>query len=245
MLLDIQHSPSLFNNHSLQPQNFAPSLHITNSEYWISWLIIGCFSALVWMVATYRKKLNLVVSAAISNRNVEQLIRNEYALSNRLSVVLSILFLIVTTIFICQTNTHFNWVNATTTEPTTLFVRTFIYLLLFLTLKQTLVRIAGLIFEKQQESFWHIFNIFLFNEVLGIFAFPIVVLIQYSSPGVGIFLSYLIIGLFGLSYLYKFARLLFSGGSKKGISQIHLFLYLCTLEILPLVVVIKLFVSRI
>ncbi len=244
MLLTIQNTTSLFDNHSLQPSSFSPSLHLTNSQYWLSWLIIVCFAALVWMMATYRKKLNLVVSAAISNRNIEQLIRNEYALSNRLSIVLSLLFLVVSSIFISQTNSYFNWINTIHHEPYVLFIKVFFFLLSFFTLKIILIRFSGLLFEKQQESFWHVFNIFLFNEVLGIFAFPLVVLIQYSPSAVGVFLSYFIIGLFGMSYLYKFIRLLLLGGGKKGISGIYLFLYLCTLEILPLVVVIKLFVSR-
>lgn len=246
MLFQIQQaSSSLFNGHSLQPENLIPSVHHSNYQYWISWLLIACFAAVVWIMASNRKKLSLVISAAISNRNVEQLIRNEYALSNRLSVALSALFLIITTIFIYQTNYHFGWIKTSISEPAILFGKILATLVIFFTLKFILIWAVGLIFDRQQESFLHIFNIFLFNETIGIFIFPAVVFIQYASTGMGAFLLYVLTGFFTVGYLTKFARLLFLGAGNKGISKTHLFLYLCTLEILPLVVIIKLFVGRI
>lgn len=236
---------SLFSNHSLQPENITPSIHLGNKQYVISWLIVACFASLVWIATTDRKKLSLLISAALSNRNVEQLIRKEYAISNRLSIVLSIVFVFICTLLIHQTNNHFGWLKTNETNPNLLYLKISGVVFLFFLVKMVLIRATGFIFERENETFLHVFNIFLFNEVTGLLLFPLVILARFSPAQAAEILLYVAVGLMALMYLIKFLRLLLFASDSHEISKIHLFLYLCTLEILPLVVVIKMFVSRI
>jgi hypothetical protein len=90
----------------------------------------------------------------------------------------------------------------------------------------------------------YIFNIFLSANAIGLFLFPVIICLEYANISARYLMN---IGLFMLLLFYTIRVL-------KGIaiayvsgrfSVFHLFLYLCALEILPLIVLIKLLVSRI
>lgn len=238
-------SSPLFNNHSLQSENISPILNPVNTQQWISWLSVACFALIVWMFTTERKKINLLIGAAISNRNVEELIRKEYAISNRISIVLSLVFLITSSLFIYQTDVYFNWINTPPGSAGVVFSKIFACVLSFIIVKALVIRSIGFVFELEQESFMHVFTIFLFNEVIGLFIFPLVVFTQFSHSALSTAFLYITIAFFAFMYIYKLLRLMVFGQNNLQISKIHLFLYLCTLEILPLIVTIKLFVSGI
>jgi hypothetical protein len=80
---------------------------------------------------------------------------------------------------------------------------------------------------------------FLFDRVMGVILFPIVVLLFFSpinsSPILLVF-SVVIIALFLLIKIFWLWKIGIGGF---GLSRYYLFLYICTLEILPLLVFTK------
>lgn len=87
-----------------------------------------------------------------------------------------------------------------------------------------------------------IFTKHLFYKALGAILLPSVIVNELDSPYLEKFfiISSVIIITF---YIISLSRSLFTG-LKKGISISYLILYLCTLEILPLLIILKLFIQQ-
>jgi len=86
----------------------------------------------------------------------------------------------------------------------------------------------------------YIQNILIYNLVLGILLLPLLLLIIYTYHELFLFIAGgLAIFILGL----RFIRGIAIGLSDSKFSLIHLFLYLCTLEILPLAFAAK-FLSK-
>jgi hypothetical protein len=108
-------------------------------------------------------------------------------------------------------------------------------------LKIALIRISGFIFKTGKEASEYISAIFLFINILGLFLLPVVIclaFIEKADPRIFIYTGYFIIGSFLCLRLLK--GLVIGFGSNR-VSKFYLFLYLCTLEIIPFVILIKLF----
>ncbi|MDR2848070.1 MAG: DUF4271 domain-containing protein [Bacteroidales bacterium] len=86
------------------------------------------------------------------------------------------------------------------------------------------------------------YNIFLFNCVQGIFIFPLLLLMPFVPNG--LYLIYAIVFTLGLIYLLRIFRF-FQIINAKKMPSFYFILYLCTLELLPFIILIKLCVSMV
>jgi hypothetical protein len=108
----------------------------------------------------------------------------------------------------------------------------------YFSLKRMFYSVTAMVSEGQAEASEYWFNLNNYNRVLGLFLFPVVVIIAFSPYFNHHF--FLIFGLFitaifyGMSLQRGILILL-----KKQFSIFYLFLYLCTLEILPLLLIFK------
>lgn len=114
---------------------------------------------------------------------------------------------------------------------------------LILLIKHTLLSMVGYVFPFDKEISLYSFTIMVFWTLIGIFLLPINIIIAYAPAIVGKFVIYGAVGAIIAIYLFRAIRG-FSIGSKYLMSNtFHFFLYLCTVEILPVVVLLKLIQS--
>ena len=111
---------------------------------------------------------------------------------------------------------------------------------LFLVVKYLFIRWIGHLFNQVYLFEEVIFLSFLFEKVAGLLLFPFLVLSVYAPFDSITFLN-LGFSLLFVFLLLKWARMLYFGFFKRSFSKTHLFIYLCALEILPLVVIVKFF----
>jgi hypothetical protein len=86
----------------------------------------------------------------------------------------------------------------------------------------------------------YIFNISIINSILGIALFPVAVIMLFTEIPDFHILIYSSLLIAGITYIYRLIRGFDIGLSHQNYSPFHLFLYLCALEIAPLLVIIKL-----
>ena len=95
---------------------------------------------------------------------------------------------------------------------------------------------SGYIFDMQSISSENHFNIRMTNIIISFFTFPLIFGIAYSNyPEILISLG---IGIFFLAHLFRYIRL-YKIIFKNRIRFLYLFLYLCTLEIIPIIIIVK------
>jgi hypothetical protein len=102
--------------------------------------------------------------------------------------------------------------------------------------------ITGLLFGTMQAITEHIHISFLVNKNLGLIMFPIVFVILYTSEEISEIAIYLCLGMLVIATFYKIFRG-FQIIIRNGVLIFYAFLYLCTLELLPLVLGSKLIIS--
>ncbi len=89
----------------------------------------------------------------------------------------------------------------------------------------------------------YIFNVSLYNNLFGVLLIPMLIIIYFSSIDSASIFIYAVLPLSVFVFLLRLVRLFFIGKGK-GISYFYIFLYICTLEILPLVVLYRIFIFK-
>ena len=81
--------------------------------------------------------------------------------------------------------------------------------------------------------------VFLVNKIAGLFFIPLLLLLTYSNGSGFTVLTTIVIVVISILLLYRYIVSLSMAGKKLNINPVHFFLYLCAVEILPLLVTYK------
>jgi hypothetical protein len=104
--------------------------------------------------------------------------------------------------------------------------------------KKLFYMLFGMVVEAAGETSEFLFNMDNFNRTTGLFLFPIITLIAFypfDNPDFPVLLGIFTVTAFYLLLLFRGSIILL----KKQFSIFYLFLYLCTLEFLPLLLIYK------
>jgi hypothetical protein len=241
--LDTSKATSLFQNNLLHVKTSEPSLHLTNFDFAISGIIFLAFVLFVWLYAMNRKRLNQVIKAFYINRYANQLAREEVSIGNRVTIFLSTLFVVTFALFISQVANYYGFFIEV--GPLWLFIKIATVIIATYGIKMLGVRVFGSIFQNQKDADDYAMTVFLFCNTLGLFMLPVVVGLAFArqiAPEIFIYSGYFIFGSF---LCIRLLRGIIIGLNSIRISKFYLFLYLCTLEILPFVIMLKLFILKI
>jgi hypothetical protein len=105
-------------------------------------------------------------------------------------------------------------------------------------LKILLYKLLGSIFSQKEATGELVFNMMLYHNVMGLILLPVAT-IHSLVPGFGIISMFLVPVLVAIFYLMSIFRSIYFA-IRVGISIFYLILYLCALEILPILLVVKL-----
>lgn len=114
------------------------------------------------------------------------------------------------------------------------------FVLAFFLFKHFLLSIISWLFPIKKEIRTYNFSIVIFNIIIGLILVPFIIFIAYGSPGMVKIFFYLALGLVLIIILFRYLRGLFISGKYLVSNKFHFLLYLCTVEIAPVIVLIKL-----
>ena len=219
------------------PVNYRHKSYLTTD-----WLTIVMFLALVLLAsvrAAYTKYIGTLFHSLINYTTSFRMFREKNYSFIHGAFRLEVLFYIVFSIFIFQIivlstgNSLFNW---------KVYGQTFGILVVYFLGKKLAYQAFGSIFIGASETSEFLFNMDNFNRGTGIVLFPIVALIAYfpyENPLVAVVSGVFTVVVFYMMLLKRGISILL----KKQFPIFYLFLYLCTLEILPLLLIYKLVVD--
>ena len=159
----------------------------------------------------------------------------------RVSFVLDVISYLVLAAFLFQT-TQFYELNIPYSDYLHPYPLILLALILLYQIKNIALILSGLVLDQQEKLQEYRFNVFLMNKTLGLVLTPIIILIAYLSFGEAVII-WIGILLIVTAYLYRINRGLSIGLKEANVSGFYLFMYLCTLEILPLVVLTRWFID--
>ena len=234
----ITYTKSIFSSHLLVPKNIEPRAVVKDGQNWIALLIVAIMLLLGVLRVFYQKKFTLFLSAAVSKRFSNQLIREENALTQGTSVMLTIIFFLAVSLFFYLSLDDLNIKMGVVND-----IQQFIIILTacigFYFLKIFLHKLSGYIFKVYKETDEYIFNQFIVIQVSGLLLVLWCVLMSYCSDINKQYVVFIGFSTLLLSFIVRMIKSL--GISNMGsYSPVYIFLYLCSLEILPLIIIIKL-----
>ena len=230
---------SIFTSSQLKAVNSQPAL-INNTGYsWLTGILILSFIVYTVTQYNYPKRLNQIFKAALARRYVNQLVREGGLFKERITVGLLFIFFTTATTFIFQGMRYI--LNIDLVYPEWTFCAIFTGLLAFWLIKVTLIKFIGFVFKNEASAYEYNLTGLIYFEILGLILLPLTLLTVYQEPQLysKIGMAIILIGL-----LINLSRGFLVGLSNSKFSFFYLILYLCTLEILPLVIVVKIFTNH-
>ena len=204
---------------------------------WIFGLLLFTFVILVFIRWQYQQKLYNHVRAYIALRYIRQIVREELALYHPFSILLLFNFSVVTGLLFYKA--ILLWVPGLGESLS--FVSFLILPLVCMAwiIARSIVFkfiqvLTGADFGQTENRY----SLLISNQVLGIFLFPLVVIIFFGPEKLDVYCILLGLILLILNYLYRVGRGIYQGFNY-SVQPFYLFLYLCTLEIVPFVVIIS------
>ncbi len=107
-------------------------------------------------------------------------------------------------------------------------------------LKHLVLQLIGFIFPIYKSVQSYIFTIGIFNQVTGLILLPFVILITFVSSGLVKYFIYLVLLILFIIYIFRTFRGLIIGSKFLVSNKFHFFMYLCTIEIAPIILLLKL-----
>ena len=105
------------------------------------------------------------------------------------------------------------------------------------------VLLGGWIFAAGELAGHYSFLVFYVNKIIGLVLLPVVVISWIGNPALKPIFQTSSFMAIGFLFLYRYYLVLPVIRSKSGISAFHFFLYLCTFEILPILLLVKFLVD--
>lgn len=111
-------------------------------------------------------------------------------------------------------------------------------------LKHLLIKIIAIVFPLSKEMSLYAFTVTIFSAVLGFFLIPLNAFMAYAPDSLIISSFWITAGVITLTYLFRSLRGLFIGARYIASHQFHFLLYICTLEIAPFLILIRLILNQ-
>jgi hypothetical protein len=121
-----------------------------------------------------------------------------------------------------------------------LWLYTFVTLAIIYSGKYLFVSFCGWAFNVPHFAFNYNFIVFLINKVAGICLLPLLLIMAFSKGETHDIAVTIALSLVLIMLLYRYIVALSTVVKNLKISAVHFFIYLCAVEILPLLVIYKL-----
>jgi hypothetical protein len=214
---------------------------------WVLAVIILGIMITGYLYSAFYNQLTDFVRALGNSRIAERLSVEGRAVSNPVSVLLSVNFILIISLFILQLTSSGFFAKYHVKFSFVSFLLIAVTVFLVYLVKILFIKILGFIFDKKEIVEKYIFTVFLVNQMLGLVFIPFVIFIAYSTQskifGVENGLIYFGIIVLLLGFIVRIWKGVVSVWATEKY-WFYLFLYICTLEILPLLAGIKLVSGR-
>jgi hypothetical protein len=220
---------------------------------WLIGVLLFITVLFAYTIYSYRKLMWKAILSGFFKQYYISLQREENEIYKKVSARLNFISLLVLALFI------YLWLNKTNLRAPLWYLKMngfifkgfSLYLLLFalltflVFLQITVIRFLAFIFNTQNEAKEHEFNLWLIYKLLGVYSLPLVFFIAYSNDTIASFLLYFSLILFAAVLLRRYFIGFKLGLSMNSFPKIYSILYICTLEILPIAILVKLYKTEI
>lgn len=207
-------------------------IHDPLSADWVTGILLLVFVLLAYTNVASPKKWRLLWSSMFSLRLGKQVLREDVDPQDRTLIGLIVTALVLMALFAYQVAV----VSGVPSSGPALFGRSLLFVVIALVAHVLLLNLVGVLFRSDGGLMEYLYTMLLITIVLGVLLLPVVLLVAYQ-PGLRSLLVPLGVGVVALLVLYRWFRAVLIGVGE-GVPLRHVFLYLCTAEIVPVALAI-------
>ncbi len=220
------------------------SLHQTRVPYWIFIIFLILFALITLIRFRYAKEFNDVFTVFMSNSTMQQVyrealvsgIRPGYVMMNFNFITLTALWVYLIADEVTHQWSEYNYL---------LLPASWIVIMLILVLRNISIQLASYITNKHKEvGFFHFTELQIFRAG-GILLYPFILLQFYAPLDIAYIASIAASVIISTFFLYRYFRVYGAVSQANGQNLFHFLIYICTLEIAPVLIGIKLILNNI
>lgn len=204
-----------------------------------TFLLLGLVFLLSIIKAFNSTRVNQIVKSWFSYYASQELTREEKVFFHRVNIGLFIVFFAVSVLLIdFLFFNHFLQSKIDVSYLKISFILASIYIV-----KTIGTVLFSTIFSLGNMLKLYFYNVLSYNYLFAVLSLPVLILIYFSPISSSTLIFYFILPFFTITFLMRIVRI-FLIGKENNILNFYNILYICTLEILPLVVLSKIFVFK-
>jgi hypothetical protein len=228
---------------TIKPAEIVPQPRNLTTHDWLLGIYLLVVILFVWIRIFYSKFFTTLANALISFHISAKLFQEKNVLLHRVSIVLDFIYLIIFSVFIYQFIV-FAGFSRPGLNGFKLYLLLLNVVMLYTFFRRSILRLTGNLFLALPLFAEYIHNTFVVNKGMGIALFPVVIMAHYLPYKLVPIMLVIGVLIFALALILKITRA-YQIIMRKDIILFYLILYLCTLEILPLLLGYKFVTSLI
>lgn len=231
---DLTLTQSIFLNHQLKIDTLQIIPILIENKTWITSIIVLALLLLALLQTVFRKRLMQIFRSVVQPNFLNQLIREGNLLIETIEIPLKIIFFTITPLFIIQFLNVFDivGVDVYSLKYTAIVMG---ILILYSLMESGVLLLTGSIFHTKPETQQNMLLIAVYNNFTGIILIPIVILMFIWESKIIAIIGGAIIAIL---FIIRCLRIVSNGIINSKYHYFYLFLYLCTLEIFPILVLL-------
>jgi hypothetical protein len=211
----------------------------TNNNSWLIGFIMLSIIILAFIKVTYEKYFKQYIDSIFNAHLADKMFNDRNVFSRRISMFLTLIYILSIGLFVYEI-INFKGIDTFVIPEIFKFLLISFIIYFFYLLIQITTFIWGSIFMCKKEFILYRHNFNLFSKNTGVFLMPIVITVPFvtdSAKNLLIIFGILVIGILYLLRTFRGFQIVVS----KRVSFLYLILYLCAFEILPLLILYKIF----
>lgn len=209
-----------------------------SGDWWLMGVLLFILFLFAFIKMHFNNKLKLYQRALVSYQLFSKMYKEQNSITQKLSLLLSSLFYLNISLIAIYTVNYFSNLESPAINFTTYLLILLFFVLIF-TILAILNKALAFVFEAQKVINEYLYNTFFVNRILGVTLLPFAIFYPYLPDFISKYALFLAWILVLFSFIPKWFRGLQISFNNR-IPFFYMFLYLCTLEILPILILIKL-----
>jgi len=219
---------------------FQPTVKNFQVEYWQSIILFLTILLLGLAKAFSMNRFKQTYKSLFNYRVAQEVCSEEKVFFHRVNILLTINYLLIVALLIYQLKELLN-PKLLIVSGFSLYLLIVVFLLTLNFVKFFLSKLLTFIFDSSSLITEYVYSVSLFNNLFGVILLPVMAMSYFTTLELGVILKFIALPMSFIMLIFRLLRVSVLARSK-GVSYLYIFAYICSLEILPLVVMIKIFI---
>ena len=220
----------------IQPLLHSGDMRIPVEKDYLFYALIGIVLLLALIKQLFPKYFSNLFKL-LFEASFRQKQRREQLMQETLpSLMMNILFILVGGLFAALLANYYDWLK-TSFWLITLYSITVLSLVYMF--KYIVIQFTGWVFNAKESASTYSFIVFLINKMIGVALVPLLLLLAFSNGKVWDIAITIALGVIVLLFLFRYIISLRIIRGALNINPIHFFIYLCAVELMPMLIIYK------